>query len=428
LSLDQAVAEALRASPNLAQIRARIDAANQQVRQAEAAFYPRIAFAEEFNVTNNPAFAAMNIINQRRLLPTTDFNDPGEQRNFATRFQGEWVLFEGGSRYFDRSAAVEQRKAAAADLQAAQNQLVARVTEVYYRWLQALSFISVAEKAFDSAQTDERLGAARLRVEAALPSDLARLKARTAEMEGNLVGARTGARKVQAAMERLLARTVGEEEIPDPAFDQASLDDLNALGAREDLVERALARRPEMAAVGCLVEAARRRVQSAQGGMLPSIATNGQYQWDTQDWSEVPNSWMVAVHATWPLFEGGISLARIKEARARLVEAESRGRQLGLDISLEVQQAALSVEEAAEKIRVAEERRKWATKALEEVRRQYDHQAVGVDALLQSETTWNQAEVGCMAARFDGMIAQAALRMALGEFSAHLEEPSAEAG
>lgn len=426
LTVDRAIVEALRASPDLAQIQARMDAAGQQVRQAEAAFYPRITLSEEFNVTNNPVFAAMNIINQRRLLRSTDFNNPGEQQSFGTRVQGEWVLFQGGSRVFDRGAALEHGKAVASELQGARNQLVARVTEVYYRWLQALSMIGVAEKALESARTDERIGTARLRVEAALPSDLARLKARTAEMEGNLISARTGARKLQAAMERLLARPIREGEIPDPTFEDVSLGDLAARGPREDLVKQALEKRPEMASVRHLVEAARNRVRSARGGVLPRLGASGQYQWDTREWSEVPNSWLIAVQATWPLFEGGISVARINEARARLAEVESRGRQLELDIALEVQQAALSVEEAAEKIRVAEERRRWAVKALEEVRRQFEREAVGIDGLLQTEVAWNQAEVGCMASRFDGMIAQAGLRMALGEFSTSLEALGAE--
>ncbi len=421
LTVDRAIGEALRVSPDLAQIQARMEAARQQVRQAEAAFYPRIVMSEEFNITNNPVFAAMNIINQRRLLRSTDFNNPGEQQNFGTRLQGEWVLFQGGSRLFDRGAAVQHGKAVASELQAARNQLVARVNEVYYRWLQALSMIGVAEKSLESARTDERIGAARLRLEAALPSDLARLKARTAEMEGNLIAARTGARKLQAAMERLLARPIGEGEIPDPTFEDAPLEDLNRKGRREDLVKQALEKRPEMTSVRHLLEAARNRVQSAKGGMLPRLAASGQYQWDTREWSEAPNSWLIAVQATWPLFEGGLSVARINEARARLAELESRGRQLELDIALEVQQAALSVEEATERIRVAEERRKWALKALEEVRRQYERQAVGIDGLLQTEVAWNQAEVGCMAARFDGMIAQAGLQMALGEFSNSLE-------
>ncbi|MGA9234770.1 MAG: hypothetical protein WBV91_08080, partial [Desulfobacterales bacterium] len=42
LTLDQTIDEALRASPELEQIRQRIDAAGEQVRQAEASFYPRL--------------------------------------------------------------------------------------------------------------------------------------------------------------------------------------------------------------------------------------------------------------------------------------------------------------------------------------------------------------------------------------------------
>jgi hypothetical protein len=40
LTLDRAIEEALRASPELEQIRERLDASEQQVRQAEASFYP----------------------------------------------------------------------------------------------------------------------------------------------------------------------------------------------------------------------------------------------------------------------------------------------------------------------------------------------------------------------------------------------------
>jgi len=99
---------------------------------------------------------------------------------------------------------------------AARNRLVARVTETYYRWLQALSLITVAEEALEAARTDESLGDARFRVEMALPGDVARLKARSAEMHGNLVSAKSNVRRLQAAMERLLARPIGPEEVPDP--------------------------------------------------------------------------------------------------------------------------------------------------------------------------------------------------------------------
>jgi outer membrane protein len=417
LTIEKAVREALEASPELEQMRYRIQAASEQVRQAEASFYPRLVVAEDFNITNNPVFAAMNIINQRRLQPQADFNYLGDQQDFATKLQGEMVLFAGGSRWFDRRAAQSQRSAVGAELEAARNQLVSKVTEVYYQWLQAVAFIDVAERALESARVDLELGEARLKAEVVLPSEVLRLKARKAEVQGNLVTARAGARKLQAGMERLMARPLRQEEmpslhlsLPDPELPAPS-------GSGDELVDKALVNRPEMKAVRSLIDAAAHRVRSARGGLLPRLGANAQYQWNTEKWQDVPNSWMLGVQATWPLFEGGVSLSKLREAEARLKETEARGKQVALDIALEVQQAALTVQEAAEKINAMAERRTWAQEALEEVRRLYDKQVVTVDALLQAEVAWNQAEVAYMASLFEGRIAQTYLRRSLGDLA-----------
>lgn len=418
LTVDRAIEEALRVSPELEQIQQRIGAAGEQVRQAEASFYPRLVVSEDFNSTDNPVYALMNIINQRRFSPILNFNDPGQQQNVASRIQGEWVLFQGGSRWYDRKAALGQRGSVKAELQAARNSLVAKVSETYYRWLNGLGFIGVAERALDSAKTDERLGEARIRAEMALPSEILRLKVRTSEAHDHLVTARTGARKLQAGLERLLARSIGPKEIPDPAeiisprfpFEKTTED----TGA---LVKKALDNRPEMAAARLLIQAAGERVKSARGGLLPKIGASAWNQWDSEDLSKSAESWMVGLQATWPIFEGGATLSRIREARNRLKEIEARGKQVALDIALEVNQAILAVQEAEEKMKVAEERKQWAEKALEEVRSLYRNQVVEVDSLLQAEVAWNQAEVSYTAALFEGKISQALLKQSLGDFA-----------
>jgi outer membrane protein TolC len=427
LTLEKAIAEALDASPELEQMQQRVRAASEQVRQAEASFYPRLVATEDFSITTNPVLAAMHIINQRRLLPSTNFNDPGAQQDFATKLQGETILFQGGSRWFDRSAAVAQSRAARAELDAARNQLVARVTEVFYQWLQALAFISVAEVARDAARVDLELGEARLRAEAVLPSEVLRLKARRAEMEGNLVSARANARKLQAALERLIARSIEEGELPSPSLSAPESVESSAEGSQQGLVERALVNRPEMHAVKSIIDAAASRVRSARGSFLPRVGASGLYQWNTEKWQDNPNGWLLGIQATWPLFEGGLSVSRMREAEARLKEMEARGKQVALDIALEVRQAALAVHEAAEKIRVMAERRIWAGEALEEVRRLYDQQVVAVDALLQAEVAWNQAEVAYTASLFEGKIAQAYLRRSLGDFAEELADQHSRA-
>jgi outer membrane protein len=418
LSVERAVEEALRASPELEQIRQRIRAAAEQVRQADSTFYPRLIVAEDYNITNNPVFALMDIINQRRFRTDIDFNNPGTQQNFGSRIRGEWSLFEGGSHWYDRKAAVAQHRSVNAELLAARNQMVAKVTEIYYQWLQALAFTGVAERALDSARTDERLGEARVRAEVALPSELMRLKARRAEAHGNLVTAQTNAQKLQAGLERLIVRPIRTDEIPDPGVSTAVPVQVEDRQKDPELyLKAALNKRPEMSAVRSLIEAARERVRSAQGGLLPRLRTNVDYLVDSENLGKFSDSWFVGVQATWPLFEGGLSVSKIEEARSRLKEIESRGQQIALDIALEVNQATLTVREAAEKIRVADERRRWAEKALGEVRQIYSKQAATVDSLLQAEVAWNQAEVSYTAALYEAKIAQAYLRRALGDFA-----------
>jgi outer membrane protein TolC len=421
LTVERAIEDALSASPELGQIHRRMDAAAEQVRQAEAAFYPRVVFVEEFSITDNPVFAFMQLLNQRRLTFAMDFNNPGIHQNVASRVQGEWSLFEGGARLNSRSAAMHQRESIAAELMAARNRLVATVMETYYRWLQALGFIGVADQALDSARTSERLGEARVRAEAALPSELFRLKARTAEAQANCVTARTGARRLQAGLERLMARSISPREIPDPALPAKGETPGSAPQETGSLVEQALEQRPELTAVRDMILAARDRVRAARGELLPRIGARAQYEWDSEDLRGGGQSWLVGIQATWNLFQGGLTLSRIREADARRREMEARGEQLALDIALEVHQAALGVQEAAAKILVAAERREWARRGLEEVRNLYANQVVGVDSLLQAEVDWNRAEVSHTAALFDGKIAQTALRQALGEFAEWVE-------
>ena len=420
LDLDRAIREALEASPEMEQIRSRIRAAAELTRQGEAAFYPRLIAAGEFNLTDNPVYAMMNIIHQRRLRPDTDFNDPGWQKNAAGRVRAEWSLFEGGRRFTDRRAALGMERAEASGLKAARNRLVGRVTEVFFRWLQALEFIGVADLACKETKVNVETGEARKRAGTALESEVLRLRSRAAEARGNRVAARASARRFQAALERLLARRLEAGEIP------SVKDHAGPPGFKEEdpeaLVESALARRPEIAAVEHLIRAARNRIRSEKGGHFPVVGLFGQYELNTGNLHEYENSWMFGLQASFPVFMGGLTQARVREAEARLREIEARGVQVALDVALEVTHAALAVQESRERIRAAEERMNWARGALRETRKVFEREACTVDSLLQAELEWNRAEVSHTSARFEGKIAVALLGQALGEFTDWVEE------
>jgi len=215
---------------------------------------------------------------------------------------------------------------------------------------------------------------------------------------------------------------LGDEEVPELSLPQDPTRFLSEPVETASLVDQALRQRPEMAAVREMILTARERIRAARGGLLPRLGTRAQYQWDTEDLRDGADSWMVGVQLTWPLFQGGMTLAQIREARARLKEAQARGEQIALDIALEVQEAVLAIQEATDRIRVAAERKQWAAQGLKETQNLYRNEVVTVDALLQAEVALNRAEVAYTAALFDGMIAQAALRKALGAFARGGEE------
>jgi outer membrane protein len=415
LTVDRAIEEALAASRTLEQIYQRIDAAAAQIQQVEAAFYPRLILSQGFSATDNPVYALMYIFNQKRGSQNMNFNSPGQQENNVSRIEAQWLLFEGGTRVQNRRAAQQERQSVRMNLLAARNELTGAVTESYYRWLQSLDFVSVAERAVTVAQADEKLAEDRLEAQMLLRSELLRLRTNRSEADGNLVTARNNARRLRAALERLLVRQIEPSEVPKMSAPPKGPEPPSA--ETRTLVEQALAQRAEIAAAEALISAARARVKAAEGELLPQVAANADYEWNSRDLREPKGSWMAGVQATWNIFEGGLTRSRIREAQARLREMTLSGEQIALDIALEVHQAATGVQDAVARINVAAEQKKWAEQGLEETQQLYRNQVVTVDALLQAELAWNRAEVTYSAAAFDGKIAEAMLRKAMGDFA-----------
>ncbi len=421
LTVDRAIAEALAASPQLAQMESRLAAAVEQVKLAEAGFYPRLVLSNDYTRTDNPVYAMMAIINQRGLTPGINFNDPGAQSNFSTQLQAQWSVFDGGQTYYGRQAAAQQAKGAEASLAAERNQLVSTVAQVYYQWLQATTFIMVAEQALHSARTNEQLAEARVAAQVSLESDLLRLKAARAEAEGQLLSSQGSASRLQAALERLLVRHIVAEEAPaldlNPGEPSVSTTDANVL------VATALAQRPEIEAAAAMIEASADQVKAARAGTLPSVIVHGNIEWDREDLSGAKNSWLAGVSVPWPLFEGGATQARLRQARANLAEMRARGEQVALDIALDVHQAAVAAREAQQRVGIARQQLDFARQSHLDVRTQFQNQTATIEGLLQSEVAWQRAEAGYAAAAYEAKVAQAVLRRALGEFAGEPPSP-----
>jgi outer membrane protein TolC len=120
---------------------------------------------------------------------------------------------------------------------------------------------------------------------------------------------------------------------------------------RGQLQEQALAQRPEYKQARLLVGEAEARERRAFRDFFPDVNVSGTYGAARADMNEI---WAIGLELRWTLFDGGNRIARLRETRANIDGAQARVRAVALDISREVEQAFLVVNEAQERIAAAQ--------------------------------------------------------------------------
>ena len=80
-TLDRAVLTALERHPDARVARARVDAAQAMVDQAQSAWRPQVSLSGRYTDTNSPMMAFGSILNQRAFNFGLDFNRPGNIDN-----------------------------------------------------------------------------------------------------------------------------------------------------------------------------------------------------------------------------------------------------------------------------------------------------------------------------------------------------------
>jgi outer membrane protein len=127
---------------------------------------------------------------------------------------------------------------------------------------------------------------------------------------------------------------------------------------------------------------------------------------------------------SFPLFDGGITRARVAQAQEDLQIAELNLQQVKESIALEVRTAYLNLQDAAKRLEVARKGLGQATEALRLARVRYE---AGVSLQLEisdAELAYTQAQTNLVNAQYDYLDAYAALQKAVGTIGARYALPS----
>ena len=404
------VERALVNSPTLALAEARAERAAARLRAAQAAYWPRVSFHQEYGVSNSPVRTFMFKLHEAQFSLQENFNQPDIEGDLRSAVVLQYDLYTGGAREASERAAAAQRRAFEHRRSSARNALVFRVTEAFYEILRARDFVALQEATLARIATH-------LDIAPASRSDVLFVNVQQAEVREELIAARTRLALGWTALEHAVGAAVSRPPLP------ADIPELAAgegIGALESCIAAALADRAGLQALDTEADAAAADVDAAKAGRSPRIAAQASYDVHfDHDFGAHDDSFFVGLALRLDLLDGGRTASAVASARARLREVQARRRQLVDDIELDVQQAYYRLQEARGRLAATAEAVRHADESLREVEVRYQNGAATIVELVDAQTDFSSARLRQADSRAEVQIAGANLRRAVGGFEEH---------
>jgi outer membrane protein len=255
----------------------------------------------------------------------------------------EWLLFDFGKR--DAVIAAAQQDLIATDIlfTGAHQKVIYGVTLAFYTHAAADARVALVRQALDNARQVQQAAEARLRQGQGTVLDTAQARQATAQAELRLVQAEGGVENTY--LDLMTAMGISPETRLQTQENAGRPLNLADIRLTEDMVQRAVARRPDVLAAYAAARASRSQIVAARAEFLPKIFVTGNVAYTTGQLalSSVPGvgsnasptlnlssnsfSSLILGGITVPIFDGGMRAAALKQARDRADSAQTVLRQ-----------------------------------------------------------------------------------------------------
>ena len=423
-TLTTLVDTALAANFDLAAARAQVDALAAQFRIARAPLFPSVTASGQGTYQNQPANTGIGGAigggggdgnGSGGQAPQQSFPDRFEFSTYQATLGLSYELDFWGRVRSQRSAALNQYFATAADLQTARISVVSQTIATYAQIATLQQQVRLSQQGIDLLE--QRLSITEDRYARGIASSfqlftvrqsLEAARSEQPDLERRLYDSRT-------RLATLLGRFAGEQRafLPDSLAPSLDLSDVPA-GLPADL----LMQRPDVRAAARRLEAARQQIGVARAELLPSLSLTG--QGGTQ--SSALESLLdldqrfasFAAQLTAPLFQGGRLRANIDAAEARYRQQAAAYQQTVLTAFQEVKAALVAYDKQRRRYRDVQRQVTAAEDAFQTQQDRYTRGVGDVLALLDAERALVQARTRRAAARLAVVNARLALHRALG--------------
>jgi outer membrane protein TolC len=403
LSLDQAIGIALKTHPALKQASAAVAAAEAQVDEARAAYYPQLSFSAIGKIGLSGATSALG-------LP----GFPGSPFFRNTAYSVNWLqsVFDFGR--IKHYVALERALSTSAQLNEAEEQqrVVFDVKRAYLSVLEAQELERLGEETVKEQNLILERAQVYAQADIGPELDVRLAQASQAEAQGNLIHAKNAVATAFAALRAAMGVNGPQAyRLIAPQLHVVSLPPL------QDLVQEGFKNRPDEMALESRIAAASENVQLAHAQSLPTInafVAGGQGRFNDTQVKENQRHGVGALGVILPIFTGGRLKAQRQEAQAGLEGTLAAREELRQQILLEVSRAYYGLLDTSERIRVAGQQQRAAEEALAMAQARYQEQLGSFLEVLTAQVAATVAETNSARMQFTYERAKASLDFATG--------------
>ncbi|WP_262507534.1 efflux transporter outer membrane subunit [Salinibacter ruber] len=409
-SLTALVDTALAANLNLEEAQGRVEELAAQFRIARAPLFPSVTANGQGNYQNQPANTGIG-----GAIGGGQGPDRFEFTDYQATLGLSYELDFWGRVRSQRTAALSQYFATAADLQTARLSVISQTISTYAQIASLRRQVRLGERTV--GLLEERVAVTEDRYARGLvPSfqlytvrqSLQAAQADQPDLERRLYEA-------QSRFATLLGRFAGEQRalLPDSMTVPLAPEPVPA-GLPADL----LMQRPDVRGAALRLEAARQEIGVARAEMLPSLSLTGQGGTQSSKLVDLVDPGQVfasfAAQLTAPLFQGGRLRATLNAAEARYKQQAARYEQTVLTAFQEVKASLVAYEKQRRRYREVERQVDTARDAFQAQRDRYERGVGDALALIDAERTLVQAQTRLAGVGLAVVNARLALHRSLG--------------
>jgi outer membrane protein len=418
LTLRQAVELALKRNPSLRATQAQADISHAQVGAARAGWFPRLDVSQSLTRGDNPVYVFGTLLTQRQFTASnfnlSTLNEPNPLDNFQTQVQAQVSLFDSGRTYLREAGARQVSTAADYETEQARQDLILRVVRAYDGVVVAREELAAATHALDSAKANERRVRTMTTAGLVVTSDLLSAEVFRAQMLDRRITAANALELARLSLGRELGLPAGSEpDVSGTLGDPAPL-----TGGIEEWVKTAMAERPALRAAELREQAASTGRKLAKADFGPRIGVFGDFERDAETLGGPSGTnWTAGARIDWNVFSGGAKRSQLAEADARRMEAKDQLEWLRSGIDLEVRQAYLDAQAAAQRAAEGQAAVDQAGESLRIVQNRYQAGLVMITELLRAQSAQLDARTAYLTALHDWEVAKARLERATGQLT-----------